>query len=54
MEFDLKNEIKKRQDAVNSCIENFLPEEEGLQKIIIEAVNYSIRVGGKRIRPPVP
>ena len=51
MEFDLKNEIKKRQDAVNSCIENFLPEEEGLQKIIIEAVNYSIRVGGKRIRP---
>ncbi len=51
MAFDFKTEMKKRQDAVNRCIENYLPEEDGLQKIIIEALNYSILAGGKRIRP---
>ncbi|MCR5584511.1 MAG: polyprenyl synthetase family protein [Lachnospiraceae bacterium] len=51
MAFDFNTEMKKRQDAVNRCIENFLPDEDGLQKIIIEALNYSILAGGKRIRP---
>ena len=30
---------------------NFLPKEEGKQKIILEAMNYSVKAGGKRLRP---
>ncbi len=51
MAFEFEKEMKERQDTVNSCLENFLPDEEGLQKVIIEALNYSIQAGGKRIRP---
>lgn len=29
----------------------YLPEETGYQEIVLQAVNYSIRVGGKRLRP---
>ena len=32
-------------------IKEFLPKEEGLQKIICEAMNYSVLGGGKRLRP---
>ena len=28
-----------------------LPEEEGLQRQVIEAMNYSLTAGGKRLRP---
>ncbi len=51
MSLDFKKEMKERQDAVNKCIDYYLPEEDGLQKVIIEALNYSILAGGKRIRP---
>ncbi len=51
MAFDFGKEFKIRQDAVNICLENYLPEEDGLQKAVISAMNYSILVGGKRIRP---
>ena len=36
---------------VNNIIKGFYPKEEGLQKIIFEAMNYSIEAGGKRLRP---
>lgn len=29
----------------------FLPREEGNQKIVLEAMNYSVKAGGKRLRP---
>ena len=29
----------------------FLPEEEGFPKLLLEAMNYSMRSGGKRLRP---
>ena len=32
-------------------LEKFLPAEEGQQRIIFEAMNYSVRAGGKRLRP---
>lgn len=32
-------------------LEKFLPVEEGQQRIIFEAMNYSVRAGGKRLRP---
>ena len=32
-------------------IREFLPKEEGYQKEIMEAMNYSVLAGGKRLRP---
>ncbi len=51
MGFDYKKEFNERLDIVNRCIENYLPDEDGLQKTVLEAMNYSILAGGKRIRP---
>ncbi len=48
---DIREEIKKRVVLTEKIIDSFLPEEEGLQKQIMEAMNYSVRAGGKRLRP---
>lgn len=47
----LKEELKKRTAEVEAVVESFLPEETGHQKTIFEAMNYSVRAGGKRLRP---
>jgi Geranylgeranyl pyrophosphate synthase len=43
--------LEKRQKNVEEIVYKYLPKEEGMQKTVIEAMNYSIAVGGKRIRP---
>ena len=47
----LKAELKKRTAEVEAVVEAFLPEEAGHQKTIFDAMNYSVRAGGKRLRP---
>ncbi|MBQ2980660.1 MAG: polyprenyl synthetase family protein [Lachnospiraceae bacterium] len=49
MEF--KEELLQKTELVNNIIKGFYPKEEGLQKVIFEAMNYSIDAGGKRLRP---
>ena len=44
-------EQKKRTDWTEEVIRNYLPKEEGFQKEIMEAMNYSVLAGGKRLRP---
>ncbi|MCI7468179.1 MAG: polyprenyl synthetase family protein [Lachnospiraceae bacterium] len=41
-------ERKKEADAI---IEKYLRKEDGPDKTLIEAMNYSVRAGGKRLRP---
>lgn len=36
---------------IESVLSAYLPEEAGYQKMLIESMNYSVKVGGKRIRP---
>ncbi len=48
---DMKIEIAARIEQVEEIIKKYLPAEEGFQKNVIEAMNYSIQAGGKRIRP---
>ena len=36
---------------IEKIIKKFLPEETGYQKTVLEAMNYSILAGGKRLRP---
>lgn len=47
----IEQEIEKKAQRINEMLEDYLPKEEGFQKTIFEAMNYSIRVGGKRLRP---
>ena len=46
-----KNKIQARVEEVEQVIQSFLPEEVGYQKTVLEAMNYSVLAGGKRLRP---
>lgn len=48
---DFETNLKEKTKYVEEKIYEFLPEEEGKQKIILEAMNYSVKAGGKRLRP---
>lgn len=44
-------ELQQKVEHINNVLEKFLPAEDGQQRIIFEAMNYSVRAGGKRLRP---
>lgn len=44
-------ELKDRQDYINRVLDEVLPVAEGRQKTVLEAMRYSVTIGGKRIRP---
>ncbi|MCD7864534.1 MAG: polyprenyl synthetase family protein, partial [Clostridiales bacterium] len=48
---NIKEEIARRTDEIESILVGYLPEESGYQKTVIEAMNYSFLAGGKRLRP---
>lgn len=48
---EIAQEISLRADAIEEIIKKYLPAEEGYQKLVIEAMNYSVLAGGKRLRP---
>lgn len=48
---DFKSKLSDKTDEVNKIVNSCLPKEGGLQSTIIEAMNYSVNVGGKRLRP---
>jgi len=47
----IKEEVKMHTEEVEGIIIKYLPPEEGFQKTVIEAMNYSFLAGGKRLRP---
>ncbi len=48
---NFREEQKKRTKRTEEVIRDFLPKEEGYQKEVMEAMNYSVLAGGKRLRP---
>lgn len=48
---EMHKELKARTRAVEAVIEQYLPEETGHQRTVLAAMNYSVRAGGKRLRP---
>ena len=48
---DIKTIIKEKASRIERIIEDALPQAEGFSSTVTEAMNYSIRVGGKRLRP---
>ncbi len=48
---NIKAELNERANNVQIILNNYLPKEDGMQKTIYEAMNYSLLAGGKRLRP---
>ena len=48
---DFKAELMKRTEIIENILKDAAPKEEGYQKTIFEAMNYSLMAGGKRLRP---
>ena len=48
---DLKKELNIRVEEINRILDEYMPKTEGRQKTVIDAMNYSVSAGGKRLRP---
>lgn len=48
---NFEQQMKENTDYIERVLKKFLPAEEGYQKTVIEAMNYSLMAGGKRLRP---
>ena len=46
-----KEELRTKTEEIEKLLMAYLPEETGFQKTVLEAVNYSVLAGGKRLRP---
>ena len=44
-------EYCEKKEYIENVLRAYLPEKEGYQKIIMEAMEYSLMAGGKRLRP---
>lgn len=47
----IEEKIRQRAKEIESVIYAYLPEIEGYQKTVIDAMHYSYKAGGKRLRP---
>lgn len=48
---NFKEGLEQRTQSVWEIVEGYLPKEEGLSNNLAKAMNYSMRAGGKRLRP---
>lgn len=48
---NFENKLKQKTIDIENVIYKFLPEEEGYQKSVAQAMSYSVKAGGKRLRP---
>lgn len=48
---NFKETLSKKTDRVEAVLRKYLPSEKGYQKRLLEAMNYSVMAGGKRLRP---
>ena len=48
---NFKEELEKRTQNAWQVIESYLPKEDGFSRTLAEAMNYSMKAGGKRQRP---
>ena len=46
-----QGELQRKVAEMEKIITSYLPKEEGFQKTLAEAINYSFLAGGKRLRP---
>ena len=51
LNLDFKVQREQKVKEIEDSLQNYLPEQKGYQKIIMEAMGYSLLAGGKRLRP---
>ena len=44
-------QMKRKVAEIEEILKEYLPKPEGYQKVIMEAMEYSLMAGGKRLRP---
>lgn len=48
---NFNEELIRKTELMEEVLKQYLPKEEGYAKTVIEAMNYSVLAGGKRLRP---
>lgn len=48
---NFKDERKQKMEEIEQILKAYLPPQEGKQRVIMEAMEYSLMAGGKRLRP---
>lgn len=48
---NFKEELKNRVANIEDLLNEYMPKVEGYQKTIFDSMNYSLKAGGKRLRP---
>ncbi len=48
---NFNEKLDQKTSRVEKILKEYLPEETGYQKRLVEAMNYSVMAGGKRLRP---
>lgn len=48
---NFNEKLDQKTSQVEKILKEYLPEETGYQKRLVEAMNYSVMAGGKRLRP---
>lgn len=48
---NFKETLDEKTNRAQAVLRKYLPEEKGFSKKVIEAMNYSVMAGGKRLRP---
>ena len=51
LNLDFKVQREQKVKEIEDSLQNYLPKQNGYQKIIMEAMGYSLLAGGKRLRP---
>ena len=51
LNLDFKVQREQKVKEIEDSLQNYLPKQNGYQKIIMEAMEYSLLAGGKRLRP---
>lgn len=46
-----KEAMNQKTEEIEAILNRYLPAEQGYQKTVLEAMNYSLMAGGKRLRP---
>ncbi len=48
---EFKEQLGQKVERIEALLKRYLPRETGYQKTVLQAMNYSILAGGKRLRP---
>ena len=48
---DFEKQLQEKIAQIEALLQAYLPKEEGYQRTILKAMNYSVMAGGKRLRP---